>query len=187
MNKRDKFAMAAMQALISKSGFQSGLTEEEADRFTRNIVKGSYAYADAMLEVSEQGSSFTGDSSFDKEDFLKEVGDYWKAKEAADKQHRNHMHETVGPLLMREHPCKGGCEACVGCNAAESNYEAEDNTTFKPFNIQVKTKGQAELIASLLGGCHLKIDNEFGVNTYAMYKPISEYSRMNVKLIELNN
>lgn len=25
-----------------------------------------------------------------------------------------------------EHPCKGGCEACVGCNAAESNYEAEE-------------------------------------------------------------
>lgn len=33
--------------------------------------------------------------------------------------------KILGELLQRGHPCKGGCEACKGCNAAESNYESE--------------------------------------------------------------
>jgi len=36
-----------------------------------------------------------------------------------------HHAERLEQPLQHEHSCKGGCEACVGCNATDSNYEAE--------------------------------------------------------------
>ena len=38
-----------------------------------------------------------------------------------------HDAERLEQSLQREHPCEGGCEACVGCNASDSNYEPDES------------------------------------------------------------
>lgn len=83
-----------------------------------------------------------------------------------------HKPKILGEL-QREHPCKSGCEACKGCNAAESNYEgfAPVGKSFQPFYVKVHNQETANYLAALVGATGSEIDTAFGVHedVYELY------------------
>ena len=98
-----------------------------------------------------------------------------------------HKPESLGELMQREHSCKGGCEACTGCNAADSNYEAEE-TTFQPFSITVPDQPTADYLAALVGSTTSDIDKAFGVgeSIWELHDQLQAHSNINYTYDKLN-
>lgn len=155
-----------------------------------DTLVGDFGLAEEVEYIAGQlGAEASEDcfTEFEVEDFYPALDEPVEAGPAGKNTSMyEHKPKILGEILQREHPCKGGCEPCLGCNAAESNYESE-KPKFQPF--QINSQEEADLLKALLGACHTSVDLVFGASSWDMFQRIKGASSRNGSnlTIELNN
>lgn len=122
-----------------------------------------YGVEDQVVQLFEQLEDFAS-FDVDSEDDGVYVGDESSFQSVS---HSVTFAEPNDSGLVEHHPCAGGCEACGGCNASDSQEHFEDvgDSSFESYGIKVETEGFARLIADVLGAMPFDIARvEYGIS-----------------------